>query len=119
MSIKIRWLTNGDKTVYTVRDLLNGTFDVVEDIKEIPEEIRHYAENIEEPTFCEPDLARMFGVTDVFYPDWPKSVIIQNIQKNIVLQNLVDMVAKIKDGKSVNILVEKNGKGYINDFYDD
>lgn len=74
MSIKIRWLTNGDKTVYTVRDLLNGTFNVVEDIKEIPEEIRHYAENIEEPTFCEPDLARMFDVTDVFLPRLAKKV---------------------------------------------
>lgn len=72
MSLNIRWLTNGEKKVYAVTDSLKETFNIYSEIEEIPAEIRHYAESIKEPTFCEPDLARCFGVQSIFYPDWPK-----------------------------------------------
>lgn len=72
MSLKVRWLTNGDMEVYTVRNSAEGTFDMFPAIEEIPVEIRHYAEHINAPTFCEPDLAKIFGVQSIFYPDWPK-----------------------------------------------
>lgn len=72
MSLNVRWLTNGDKKVYTVLDSLNETFDIYLKIDEIPTQIRHYAENIEKPMFCGPNLAQSFGVQTIFYPDWPK-----------------------------------------------
>lgn len=72
MSLNIKWLTNGKEKVYTVTDSLQETFDIYSVVEEIPIEIRYYAESIKEPTFCEPDLARFFGVQSIFYPDWPK-----------------------------------------------
>ena len=70
MSVNIRLLTNGEKTVYTVRDSLNETFTIYNTIDEIPESIRHYAKDVK-LKFCEPDLARIFGVRDLFYPNFP------------------------------------------------
>jgi hypothetical protein len=76
MSLNIRWLTNGEKTVFTIVNSLDNTFTVVESIQEIHPSIRHYAESVVRekgaPVFCEPDLARIFGVQELFYPDWPK-----------------------------------------------
>lgn len=72
MSLNVRWLTNGKKEVYTVVNSSEKTFDVYSSIREIPVEIRHYADIIKKPTFCGPDLSRMFGVQEIFYPDFPK-----------------------------------------------
>lgn len=70
MSLDIRHLTNGEKTIYTVRNSAVGSFDIYNTIDEIPESIRHYAETTR-LQFCEPDLARLFGVRDIFYPNFP------------------------------------------------
>lgn len=72
MSINIKWLTNGEKKIYTVYNSMVNEFNIFENIEDIPRDIRHYAENIKEPTFCNPDLARIFNVQKVFYPGWPK-----------------------------------------------
>jgi len=70
MSLDIRLLTNGEKSVYTVRNsgVTPMTLEVYESIDEIDKSIRHYALK-RNKQFCEPDLARAFGVLDIFYPD--------------------------------------------------
>ena len=72
MSVMVKWLTNGEKSVYMVRDALQETVTVYDKIDDIPESIRHYAKSINEPKFVEPDLARVFYVQSVLYPGWPK-----------------------------------------------
>lgn len=72
MSLDVRWLTNGDKNVYTVRDKVADTFNTYDSLEDIPASVRYYAAKIEKPMLCEPDTARFFGVIKVFYPDWPK-----------------------------------------------
>lgn len=72
MSLDVRWLTNGEKKVYTVRDAVAETFNVYANLADVPHSVRHYAESIKDPTFCEPDLARYFGVQNILYPGWPK-----------------------------------------------
>jgi len=72
MSLNIRYLTNGTITVYTVRN--NGVdppiFEIYYNLEDIDITIRHYAP-VREPVHCEPYLARIFGVLDLFYPDNP------------------------------------------------
>ena len=72
VSLHIRYLTNGNKELYTVRNASAYpiTFDVFENREDIDERIRHYAPD-GEPVFCLPDLARTFGVLDLFYPNHP------------------------------------------------
>lgn len=70
MSLDVRHVTNGKKQIYRIIDSLAETFDIYNTLEEVPESIRHYAAN-EKLTFCEPDIARMFGVLDVLYPNFP------------------------------------------------
>ena len=70
MSLNIRYLTNGKKAVYCVRDSLNETLTAYDNIKDNPEGIRHYAPK-GEPTFAGPDLARILGFRDILYPNFP------------------------------------------------
>lgn len=71
MSLDIRFLTNGEKEVFTVRDSSQSppSFNIYEKREQIPKSIRHYADSKLKPTFCKPDSARVFGVLDLFYPD--------------------------------------------------
>ena len=70
MSLDIRHVTNGKKTIYRVIDGSAETFDIYENREDIPESIRHYAPK-GEPKFVGPDLARIFGVRDILYPNFP------------------------------------------------
>ena len=73
MSIDIRYLTNGKKSVYVVRN--SGVSPVTVEYfytkDDIPKSIRHYAPD-GEPLFAEPDTARMFKALDILYPGFPK-----------------------------------------------
>lgn len=72
MSIDIRYVTNGVKTVYRVIDSKNETFSVYKKREDIPISIRHYAPDEDEiPMHVEPDFARMLGVKDILYPNFP------------------------------------------------
>lgn len=72
MSIDVRWLTNGEKEIYWIRDAVAETVNIYDSLEQVPKSIRHYAEKIKNPQVCEPDLARYFGVQKELYPDWPK-----------------------------------------------
>jgi len=73
MSVLVRYLTNGEKTLYTIRDSgveppFFGIFHTEEEIDE-----SGYGGCIilnKPPQFCQPDLARVFGVQHIFYPEW-------------------------------------------------
>ena len=74
MSLDIRYVTNGKKTIYRVIDSSDdfGTaFNVYDTRDQIPESIRHYAPK-GEPKFVGPDMAAIFGVLDILYPNFPK-----------------------------------------------
>ena len=78
MSLNIRYLTNGQEYVFTVAN--NGVdppiFEVFADIEQIDHRIRHYAYSaVDRGTqFCFPGLARIFGVLDIFYPNYPNCI---------------------------------------------
>lgn len=71
MSLDIRYLTNGEKKLYIVRHTDTGEREIYNTRDEVPQSIRHYAKE-GEPKMVEPDIARMFGVLDIFYPNHPK-----------------------------------------------
>lgn len=71
MSLDIRYVTNGKQKFYRVIDSSAETFDIYNTLEEVPESIRHYAAN-SELRFYQPDIARMLGVIDILYPDYPK-----------------------------------------------
>lgn len=72
MSLDIRYLTNGKKTLYTV--INSGVTPIQRNVyktkEEIPSDIRHYAPD-GEPKFVGPDLAYFLGVGSFFYPGFP------------------------------------------------
>lgn len=70
MSLNIRHLTNGEKRFYVVQHSDTGERELYKTREEVPQSIRHYAKE-GEPKFVEPDLARILGVQDVFYPNFP------------------------------------------------
>lgn len=76
MSINVLWLTNGKKTVYLTRNTVDGSRSIYERLDDMPCPDRHCAENqlkySRGPFYCEPETARIYGVQDIFYPDWPK-----------------------------------------------
>lgn len=76
MGISYIWLTNGEKTFYVVFNGPDGPRAVYERLSDMPESIRNFAHwhvaASSGPIFCEPDTARIYGVQDIFYPDWPK-----------------------------------------------
>ena len=72
MSLDVRWLTNGEKTLYCVIDSWcdpprKSTYETLE---EVPKAIKHYAEKIKESKYVGPDTARILGFVDIFYPEW-------------------------------------------------
>lgn len=71
MSLDIRYLTNGEKTAYRVED--SGadpvTVNYYERREDIPENIRHFAKENEDPIFVGPDMAYILGAWEYFYPD--------------------------------------------------
>lgn len=72
MSLDVRWLTNGEKTLYCITDSWCNpprkyTYETLE---EVPKAIKHYAEKIKEPTFVGPRTASLLGFDDIFYPKW-------------------------------------------------
>lgn len=74
MSINIRYVTNGKKAIYRVIDSsddFGNALHVYDTRDQIPQNIRHYAPE-GEPKFVGPDLAAIFGVLDILYPDFPK-----------------------------------------------
>lgn len=77
MSINVLWLTNGKKTVYVTRSTLDGSRSIYERLDDMPCSDRYRAERqlkySRGPFYCEPETARIYGVQDIFYPDWPKS----------------------------------------------
>ena len=76
MSLSIRYLTNGEKELFTVSDtgIEPPTFEIFDKRDDIDINIRHYAPK-GEPVFCKPDLARIFGVLDIFYPNHPNCIL--------------------------------------------
>ena len=71
MSIDIRYVTNGKKAIYRVIDSSANAFNIYESKDQIPQNIRHYTPD-GEPKFVDPDMAAIFGVLDVLYPNFPK-----------------------------------------------
>lgn len=71
MSIDMRYVTNGTKTGYYVRDELNETVNFHENKSDIPEGIRHYAPD-GEPRYWGPDMARIMRCQKLLYPEFPK-----------------------------------------------
>lgn len=69
MSLDMRYLTNGKKEIYTVRDSLHMTFNVYNKREDVPESVRHYIP--EKVQYAGPDLARILGVLDILYPGFP------------------------------------------------
>jgi len=71
MSLSIRHLTNGENTVFTVSNtgVTPPTFEIFNNREDIDMGIRHYVPT-DEPMHCEPDLAYIFGVGDLFYPNF-------------------------------------------------
>lgn len=70
MSLNIRHITNGKKTIYAVIHTDSGEREIYNTREEVPKAIRHYAPT-GEPKHVGPDLARILGVRDVLYPDFP------------------------------------------------
>lgn len=74
MSLDVRYLTNGDKTLYCIINCGVTPFEKTthERLEDIPESIRHYAETVasKEPHYVSPDMARFLGWDDIFYPDY-------------------------------------------------
>ena len=70
MSLNIRYLTNGKITAYTVTNsgVTPSTFEIFKNREDIDIRIRHYAKETD-PVYCDPDIAKMFGVRELFYPD--------------------------------------------------
>lgn len=75
MSLDIRYLTNGEKTAYRVRNSSVEPIDIkyYENREDIPKSIRHYAPE-GEPKFIQPNMAYTLGasVGEYFYPNFPK-----------------------------------------------
>mgnify|MGYP007054409146 CR=1 FL=1 len=71
MSFDIRYLTNGEKSLYCITDSYHvppkrSTYETLDDV---PEPIRHLAKK-RELTFIGPDVAGILGWDDIFYPEW-------------------------------------------------
>lgn len=74
MSVDIRYITNGIKNCYYVRNSLEEGENIItiyDKKEEIPENIRHYA-SCYEPHYWGPDMARIMGCQKLLYPDFPK-----------------------------------------------
>lgn len=71
MSFDIRYLTNGEKTLYCIIDNYHipPKKSTYETLDEVPEPIRNFAKK-KELKFIGPDTARMLSWDDVFYPEW-------------------------------------------------
>lgn len=72
MSIDTRYLTNGEKTAYTLLHADTGEVEEFARLEDIPASVRHYFSKMDKPKMCGPDLACILGVSKVFYPGWPK-----------------------------------------------
>ena len=70
MSLDIRYVTNGVKTIYRVIDGSADSFNVYTRRDDIPKSIRHYTPK-GDPVFVGPDMAFIFGVRDILYPNFP------------------------------------------------
>jgi hypothetical protein len=68
MSLDIRYITNGSKTIYRVIDGVTDSFNIYKNRDDIPKSIRHYAPE-GEPKFVGPDMAAILGVRDILYPN--------------------------------------------------
>lgn len=68
MSLDVRHLSNGEKEIYSVTDF--GVRTIYERLEDVPKSIRYYAEK-EKLKVVKPDMARMLGVLDVLYPNFP------------------------------------------------
>lgn len=73
MSVDVRYITNGEKTGYYVRNagVAPTTIDIYEKKEDVPESIRHYCPD-GEPKFWGPDMARIMGCQKLLYPNFPK-----------------------------------------------
>lgn len=70
MSIDIRYVTNGNKTIYRVSDGVLDTIDIYKNRNDIPKRIRHYAPE-GKPKFVGPNMAAILDVKEILYPDFP------------------------------------------------
>ena len=75
MSLNIRHLTNGEKALFTVSNtgVTPAVFEIFNKRDDIDKSIRHYAPS-GNPVFCDPELAHIFGVLYLFYPNHPNCV---------------------------------------------
>ena len=72
MSIDCRYLTNGEKTAFTLLHTDTGIVESYEKREDIPKEVRHYFRYMDKPKMIGPDLAMILHLSSVFYPEWPK-----------------------------------------------
>lgn len=95
MSLNIRYLTNGHKNVYVVRELSQTPAFVgfYENKADIDSRILYYVPD-GEPVFCGPDQAWFFerhdamkGLLDYLYPNHPKCVIPEHSNKRCVAES--------------------------------
>lgn len=75
MSVDIRYVTNGAKVCYYVRNFLEEdeqhVITIYDKKEDIPESIRHYAPD-GDPKYWGPDMSRIMGCQKLLYPDFPK-----------------------------------------------
>lgn len=70
MSLDIRYLSNGKKTLYCISNtgVKPTEYTTYEKLEDIPESIRHYAP-AGMPEFVDPDIAQVLGFGPDLYPE--------------------------------------------------
>ena len=96
MSINIRYLTNGEKKIYVVRHTDTGEREIYNTRDEVPECNRHYAPT-GEPVYTKPDMARILGVQDILYPDFPKCKMLGYESENCIAESCINAEPTYKD----------------------
>lgn len=88
MSVTIRHVTTGEKTLYIVHNFGVSPVEVnaYENRNDIPESIRHYATE-GEPMMVEPDLANYMGVSGILYPNLPKCKHPEYLDQRCIAEN--------------------------------
>lgn len=96
MSLNIRHLTNGEKTFYVVTHTDTGERELYNTRDEVPQSIRHYAKE-GEARFIEPDTARLLGVQDILYPNFPNCTMYGYSNRICIAESCVNAVPTYKD----------------------
>lgn len=84
MSLNVRHLTNGEKEIYAIKDF--GILKIFNSLDEVPKQIRPHAKH-EKLIMVGPDMARILGVLDVLYPNFPNCGMENYIGKKCVAES--------------------------------